>query len=185
MLELIELVYASRSNVPRNSGGLGVEPEIGRILTQSRRNNEPKEIGGVLCFGNDMFFQCLEGEREAVEKLYNKLHDDPRHRDVTLLRKRSIERRRFKLWDMKYLTLDRGLREKLRRRGHDRFDPFNFDDETTDDVLDVLKQSTEAQSPQDDRPTTSAPGDKTPIEVYTIAVACVLLTFAVIGWLLL
>ena len=185
MLELIELVYASRSNVDRNTGGLGIEPEIGRILTQSRRNNEPKEIGGVLCFGNDAFFQCLEGEREAVEKLYNKLHDDPRHRDVTLLRKRSIERRRFKLWNMKYLTLDRDLREKLRQRGHDRFDPFNFDEETTDDVLNILKQSTEAQSPQGDRPTSSAPGDETPVKVYTIAAGCVLLTFAVIGWLLL
>ncbi|MDZ7791652.1 MAG: BLUF domain-containing protein [Xanthomonadales bacterium] len=185
MPELIELVYASRSNVARNTGGLGVEPEIGRILIQSRRNNEPKEIGGVLCFGNDTFFQCLEGEREAVEKLYNKLHEDPRHRDVTLLRKRPIERRRFKLWAMKYLTLDRGLREKLQRRGHDRFDPFSFDDETTDEVLDVLKQSTEAPPPQGDRPMPRASGDKTPVKVYTIAVGCVLLTFAVIGWLLL
>lgn len=185
MSELIELVYASRSNVERNNGGLGVEPEIGRILTQSRRNNEPKEIGGVLCFGNDIFFQCLEGEREAVEKLYNKLHDDPRHREVTLLRKRPIERRRFKLWAMKYLTLDRGLRERLQRRGHDRFDPFNFDDETTDEVLAVLKESTEAPAPQGDRPLPKSPGDTTPVKVYTLAAGCVLLTFAVIAWLLL
>ncbi len=186
MPELIELVYASRSNVARNSDGLGVEPEIGRILTQSRRNNEPREIGGVLCFGNDTFFQCLEGEREVVEKLYNKLHEDPRHRDVTLLRKRPIERRRFKLWAMKYLTLDRSLRDKLKQRGRGRFDPFDFDDQTTDEVLDVLKQSTEAPPPpQGDRPTSRSPGDNTPVKVYTVAVGCVLLTFAVIAWLLL
>ena len=183
MSELIELVYASRSNVARSKGGTGVEPEIGRILTQSRRNNEPLQIGGVLCFGNDTFFQCLEGEREAVEKLYNKLHDDPRHRDVTLLRKRPIERRRFKLWAMKYLTLDRALRDKLKQHGHDRFDPFRFDDETTDEVLEVLKASTEAPVPQGDRPQPKVPNDATPVKLYMIAAGSVLATFALIAWL--
>lgn len=185
MSELIELVYASRSNVARRNGGVGVEPEIGRILTQSRRNNEPLAIGGVLCFGNDIFFQCLEGERHAVEKLYSKLHDDPRHRDVTLLRKRPVERRRFKLWAMKYLTLDRGLREKLRTHGHDRFDPFRFDDSAIDDVLDVLKASTEAPLPEGDRPTPRTPTDTTPAKLYMAAAGSVMVTFAVIGWLLL
>lgn len=185
MSELIELVYASRSNVARSESGTGVEPEIGRILTQSRRNNEPLAIGGVLCFGNDIFFQCLEGERKAVEKLYNKLHDDPRHRDVTLLRKRPIERRRFKLWAMKYLTLDRGLREKLRSHGHDRFNPFEFDEQAMDDVLNLLKSSTEAPLPEGDRPEPPVPVDPTPVKVYTAAAGSVLLTFGVIAWLLL
>lgn len=185
MPELIELVYASRSNVARNENGIGVEPEIGRILTQSRRNNEPQHIGGVLCFGNDTFFQCLEGERDAVEKLYNRLHDDPRHREVTLLRKRPIERRRFKLWAMKYLTLDRILRERLARHGHDRFDPFRFDDETMDEVLEVLRQSTEAPPPQGDRPTPRVRADPAPVKAYTAAAGSVMATFAVIAWLLL
>lgn len=185
MSELIELVYASRSNVARNKRGLGVEPEVGRILTQSRRNNEPRKIGGVLCFGNDTFFQCLEGERDAVEKLYNKLHDDPRHRDVMLLRKRPVESRRFKLWSMKYLTLDRALREKLQRHGHRQFDPFNFDEETIDGVLDVLKAATEAPSPAARRPQSKVPADTTPVTVYMAAAGSVLLTFAIIAWLLL
>jgi len=185
MPELIELVYASRSNVARSENSGGIEPQIGRILTQSRRNNQPLEIGGVLCFGNDTFFQCLEGERDAVEKLYNKLHDDPRHRDVTLLRKRPVDRRRFKLWAMKYLTLDRVLREKLESHGHDYFDPFRFDDAALDDVLDVLKASTEAPAPRGDRPTPPPPRDTTPAKVYTLAVASVLVTFGVIAWLLL
>lgn len=185
MSELIELVYASRSNIACNKGGLGVEPEVGRILTQSRRNNEPREIGGVLCFGNDIFFQCLEGERDAVEKLYNKLHDDPRHREIMLLRKRPVESRRFKLWAMKYLTLDRALREKLQRRGHKRFDPFNFDEDMIDEVLDVLKASTEAPSPADRRPQPKVPTDTTPVKVYMAAAGSVLVTFAIIAWLLL
>lgn len=185
MSELIELVYASRSNVERNAGGLGVEPEIGRILTQSRRNNEPLRIGGVLCFGSDTFFQCLEGERDAVEKLYSKLHDDPRHRDVTLLRKRPIERRRFKLWAMKYLTLDRTLRAKLQQSGHDRFDPFEFSETTIDQVLESLRESTESPLPEGDRPKPASPADSTPVKVYSVAVGAVLVTFAIIAWLIL
>lgn len=184
MPELIELVYASRSNVSRSPSGVGVEPEIGRILTQSRRNNEPLRIGGVLCFGNDTFFQCLEGEREAVENLYNRLHEDPRHRDVTLLRKRPIESRRFKLWAMKYLTIDRTLGDKLKQHGHDRFDPFRFDDTTTDEVLDLLKASTEAPIPQGDRPRPGVPNDTMPIKLYVIAVGSVVATLGVIAWLM-
>lgn len=185
MPELIELVYASRSNVARNKGALGVEPEVGRILIQSRRNNEPRNIGGVLCFGNDIFFQCLEGEREHVEKLYNKLNDDPRHRDITLLRKRPIERRRFKLWAMKYLTLDRALRKKLEHRGHKRFDPFHFDEETIDEVLDVLRESTEASMPQGEWSEPKVSTDTTPVKVYLTAAGSVLVTFAIIAWVLL
>lgn len=185
MSELIELVYASRSNVSRSRGNQGVEPEIGRILTQSRRNNQPKQIGGVLCFGGDKFFQCLEGEREHVEQLYNKLHDDPRHRDVTLIRKRPIAQRRFKLWAMKYLTLDRTLRGRLSKQGQQTFDPFEFDDEMTDAVLDILRESTEAPAPRGDRPSAETPSDTTPIKVYTAAAASVLVTFGVIAWLLL
>jgi len=188
MPELIELIYASRCNVAPSTGhrqGEDVEPEIGRILNQSRRNNEPQRIGGVLCFGNDIFFQCLEGERDVVEKLYDKLHRDSRHSEITLLRKKPINRRRFKSWAMKYLTLDRALREEFKRHGHRRFDPFGFDEETTDDVLEMLRISTEAPKPTADAPEPKFPGDSSQLKAYTLAIGAVVVTFAVIAWVLL
>ena len=63
MSDLIQLVYASRSNLHSHSDPTEIEAGIGNILLEARRNNGPREIGGVLCFGDDFFFQCLEGER--------------------------------------------------------------------------------------------------------------------------
>jgi hypothetical protein len=143
MSELIELVYASRSTIKGSDTG-SVEPAVARILTQSRRNNTPKEIGGVLCYGDGHFFQCLEGERVEVEQLYEKLHEDDRHRDVSLLRKGPIAQRRFKLWAMKYLSVDRDIRKFLSDEGMQRFDPFALDDARIDSLLEVLRTATEA-----------------------------------------
>ncbi len=152
MSDLIQLIYASRSNVAASDNPTGVEPEIGRILQQSRRNNKPKEIGGVLCYGDGNFFQCLEGEYDIVQALYDQLHEDERHRDVTLLKKRPVEQRQFKLWAMKYLSVDEQVRGALEKAGLEQFDPFRFDDELIDEMLTVLHQSTEVQrTPAGDR----------------------------------
>lgn len=106
MGDLLRLVYASRSTFEPCADCGGKEPVIVDILAQSRRNNEPRNIGGVLCYGDGFFFQCLEGERGAVEELYDRLLGDPRHRDVTLLSKRPVQQRMFKLWSMKYMNVD-------------------------------------------------------------------------------
>lgn len=159
MSDLIQLVYASRSNLDSKAGQSGINPGVARILTQSRRNNNPKDIGGVLCFGDDHFFQCLEGERDVVEGLYERLHEDDRHRDVTLLLKRPIEERRFKLWAMKYLSVDREIRATLEQGKLDRFDPYRFDDALIEKMLTVLQSATESQrSSAGDRPQASAGG---------------------------
>lgn len=148
MSDLIQLVYASRSNLESTHDAAGVEPGVARILTQSRRNNKPKNIGGVLCYGDGHFFQCLEGEREPVEALYSHLHEDPRHRDVTLLLKRKVGQREFKLWAMKYLSVDRVIREQLEREGLDRFDPYRFNEAAINRMLKALREVTEKQPVQ-------------------------------------
>lgn len=192
MSELIQLVYASRSNFETSNNPTGVEPEIGRILQQSRRNNQPKEIGGVLCYSDGNFFQCLEGERDIVEALYEKLHEDDRHRDVTLLRKRTVNERQFKLWAMKYLSVDEQVRSELRNAGMKRFDPYRFDEELTDRMVRVLHKSTEIQrTPAGDRPQGSgsnhsdASGGLPPIWLAGGAVGLALLTLGIVAAVLL
>lgn len=143
MSQLIQLVYASKSRLPATSDQAGVEPGIARILTQSRRNNPAKSIGGVLCYGNGFFFQCLEGDRETVETLYARIQADDRHEDVRTLRKHEIGSRTFDLWAMKYLSLDRRVNAELKRLGLSRFEPFEFNEECIDRILLRLKEATE------------------------------------------
>lgn len=143
MSDLIQLVYASRSNTEFDANVAGVPQEIARILSESRRNNKRRHIGGVLCYGDGSFFQCLEGERTTVEKLYQTIAEDGRHRDVTLLSSRSVHHRQFRLWAMKYLSVDRPIRRFLAEQGLNKFDPFALDEDAVDRLLEILRSDTE------------------------------------------
>jgi hypothetical protein len=78
--EIIELVYASRAAFAPVGGG-GIEPEVARILAQSRRNNPRQDIGGMLFNKDGYLFQCLEGEPHDVEAVYQRIARDPRHQE--------------------------------------------------------------------------------------------------------
>lgn len=100
---LVRLMYASRARE-----GLDSE-ETAAILRQSRTSNPRHGITGVLCVcpNGPLFIQALEGGREAVNALYNRIVRDPRHRDVTLLRYQDIAERRFAGWSMGQVNMSR------------------------------------------------------------------------------
>lgn len=98
---LVRLLYASQ---PAESGPDNVvEP----ILQQARRNNPELGVTGVLCHGRDVYLQALEGGRDAVNTLYNRIVCDRRHRRVTLLTYDEILERRFGGWTMGYVNLSK------------------------------------------------------------------------------
>jgi len=98
---LVRLTYASRAND-------GVTPEaLIAILKTSRSHNLDAGITGVLVFSDGIFLQVLEGGRDAVSGLYNRIAQDRRHRDVVLLGYDEIGERRFAGWAMGQANLSR------------------------------------------------------------------------------
>jgi len=98
---LVRLTYASRAND-------GVTPEaLTAILKTSRSHNLDAGITGVLVFSDVIFLQVLEGGRDAVSGLYNRIAQDRRHRDVVLLGYDEIGERRFAGWAMGQANLSR------------------------------------------------------------------------------
>ena len=91
---LVRLLYASRPATPLSTMVLD------SILEQSRANNPPLGITGILCFNDDLFIQALEGGRDEVCETYNKIVRDDRHRDVRILTYDEIAERRFGGWTM-------------------------------------------------------------------------------------
>ncbi len=91
---LVRLLYASRATTTLST------TIVDSILEQSRRNNPPQGITGILCFSDDLFIQVLEGGRDEVCELYNKIAQDDRHRDVRILTYEEIAERRFGGWSM-------------------------------------------------------------------------------------
>jgi len=98
---LVRLLYASRAAEPVPDG------LVEAIMQQARRNNPELGITGVLCHGGDVFLQVLEGGREPVNTLYNRIACDRRHRGVTLLDYEEILERRFSGWTMGQVNLSK------------------------------------------------------------------------------
>jgi hypothetical protein len=98
---LVRLLYASRAAEPVADG------LVEAIVQQARRNNPEAGITGVLCHAGDVFLQALEGGREPVNALYNRIVCDRRHRRVTLLTYEEILERRFGGWTMGLVNLSK------------------------------------------------------------------------------
>lgn len=98
---LVRLIYASR--VGETFG----DADLAAVLRQSRQHNPANGITGLLCHADGVFIQVLEGGRDAVNALYNRVVADPRHRDVTLLAYTEVAERRFAGWTMGQVNLQR------------------------------------------------------------------------------
>jgi len=135
MNPLLRLIYASESTNPANADYGGIQVDVGRILMQSRKNNPRHQIGGVLYFSNNYFFQCLEGPQDVVNQLYNKIAEDPRHKNVQSLSVKRVNERYFSNWSMKYVALEENINKLLKNHGYHAFTPYDFDDEMIERLL--------------------------------------------------
>lgn len=130
---LVRLLYASRAALPVSAD------EVVRILRQSKANNPLHGITGVLCCSDTIYLQVLEGGRAAVNRLYNRIAVDPRHKDVELLDYQQIGERRFAGWSMGQVNLSRlnpGL--LLKYSATATLDPFAVSGEVSLALLDEL-----------------------------------------------
>jgi hypothetical protein len=96
---LIRLIYLSRAAVPQT------DALTDSILRKAQAWNSQNDITGMLCEGQGVYLQALEGERSKVTALYARIHADPRHRDLELLHCESISERRYRGWSMARVSL--------------------------------------------------------------------------------
>ena len=83
------------------------EEDYQRILATSRRNNVVSEVTGLLIVKRGYFAQALEGKREYVDPLFERIRTDPRHAAVEVLsREEGVDARIFPSWPMGYRNLD-------------------------------------------------------------------------------
>ena len=149
MQNLIQIIYVSRATFPSTPGMRGLEPHVARILAKSRANNRHAGLTGVLYFGDGCFFQCLEGDTAAVDLLWAKLEQDGRHTDLTLVSRKPITQNSFADWSMKYVLVEKEIERLLQERGYTSFNPYLFDTEMTQALLDVLKVTRKSDVPNE------------------------------------
>jgi hypothetical protein len=100
---LVRLMYASRAAAAVDADAMAA------ILRKSKEHNPRLGVTGVLCYcaNANIFLQVLEGGRNAVSGLYNRIAQDPRHHDVALLSYEEIGERSFSSWSMGQVNMSR------------------------------------------------------------------------------
>ncbi|MGH1557335.1 BLUF domain-containing protein [Caulobacter segnis] len=82
---LHRLIYASRFT--------GAERDLDEVLrvvvAKSIQNNRLDDVTGFLVAGEGRFLQLLEGPAKAVEAVYDRIGEDPRHTEARQDRQRS------------------------------------------------------------------------------------------------
>ena len=96
---LIRLIYLSRPVGPQTAA------LTDSILRKALVWNTQNDITGMLCEGQGVYLQALEGERSKVTGLYARIHADPRHKDLELLHCECITERRYRRWSMARVSL--------------------------------------------------------------------------------
>lgn len=114
---LVRVLYASRAVGPQTT------TVTASILSTAQAHNRKQQITGVLCQGNGLYLQVLEGERSTVNRLYAQILSDQRHKDVELLQLEEITRRRYPDWSMALVNLSD--RDPMVQMKHPEFDPFS------------------------------------------------------------
>jgi hypothetical protein len=81
----------------------------------------------LLVFDSKYFLQAMEGSQRELSSLYSLLVNDPRHRDLMLLKFGSIESRLFPSWNMAFAPADAAHRAVFgRRMAGLHFDPYTL-----------------------------------------------------------
>ncbi|MDX9716636.1 MAG: EAL domain-containing protein [Thauera sp.] len=94
------LIYVSRSTQPMS------EDDVSALMLQFQQRNRRDGISGSLLYKNGEFIQLLEGTKETVLALSERIRSDVRHRDFRIVAEGPMHRRTFTDWGMVLLTLD-------------------------------------------------------------------------------
>lgn len=96
---MYHLVYTSHATNPFG------ESDLVALLKECREFNVKNNITGMLLYIQGKFIQVLEGNREEVIPLYERISADPRHHRVSVIMEGESDGRIFKDWSMGFRRL--------------------------------------------------------------------------------
>lgn len=81
------------------------EEDLKEILEVSRTNNTGRDVTGLLLYHDGNFIQVLEGDKEVVRELYDKISIDNRHAYLHKMLEGTLNQRNFPDWSMGFKGL--------------------------------------------------------------------------------
>src|ERR1700744_4396324 len=95
--KVYNLVYMSTASV------VFTQQDLIGLLEQSRKHNQEKGITGLLLYAEGSFMQLLEGRKQDVDELMERIKKDERHHDVIIMETGEVAQRQFPDWAMGFL----------------------------------------------------------------------------------
>ncbi|MFN3560566.1 MAG: BLUF domain-containing protein [Chloroherpetonaceae bacterium] len=93
-MQLYRLVYYSEA-----AENLTLQ-DVKSIATKASIKNESLLVSGGLLYCEGKFLQVLEGGLRPVNKLFETILRDPRHKNVNLIEFTRVKKREFEGWEM-------------------------------------------------------------------------------------
>ncbi|BDD00499.1 BLUF domain-containing protein [Persicobacter psychrovividus] len=94
---MVSLIYTSKSTSPFEGTGL-IE-----LCNLSSIANQKRQISGYLYYNDGLFLQYIEGEEDDVMSLFESIKADGRHEILSTVFQERLLKRRFPVWDMRWL----------------------------------------------------------------------------------
>lgn len=92
------IVYVS------NAAGELNELEVQQLLAGSKRDNNKKDVTGILLYSESNFFQVLEGEKKTVLDLYDTIQQDKRHNNLIQIFGKEINNESFDGYESDFIS---------------------------------------------------------------------------------
>lgn len=92
---LHQIIYISRLADPD-------EALVKNILEAALRHNPRNDVSGMMLYAEGDVIQVLEGPRDKVTALFEKIKRDPRHGNVFVVLDEAVRSRHFPDWSMGY-----------------------------------------------------------------------------------
>lgn len=83
------------------------DDELFDLLDRVREKNTKAGITGMLLYKGGNFLQLLEGDKDAVEALFQNIEKDSRHTDIRTIMKGETDTRTFESWSMGFANMDK------------------------------------------------------------------------------
>jgi len=94
MANLFALTYLSKATRDL------LPEELDSILLQARLFNASEQVTGVLLYGDECFFQLLEGSETSVRRVFDRVSRARAHKNIQVLSEGPIAERCFESWHM-------------------------------------------------------------------------------------
>ncbi|PKM11107.1 MAG: blue light sensor protein [Gammaproteobacteria bacterium HGW-Gammaproteobacteria-3] len=125
---MIRLVYMSHAVKPFAT------EDLMQLLRECRDSNAAKGVTGVLLYFNDSFIQVLEGKEEIINKTFQLIKKDPRHKNVVELERTYILQPEFPDWSMGFEEIDPAQFANFNIEGFNHF--FNTEEASKSNAFD-------------------------------------------------